>query len=180
MTSMTPTPPADQYQALKEAAEIAERNGDRFSWVQTAPFLALLAERERLENSLAGCRAGAEAVARANAELSAALRKSEERAVTQAARDVLAERQRQVSAEGWSREHDDEHSRGELAQAAACYATSSVPYEVDGEPLPSWPWEKSWWKPTTPRRDLVKAGALILAEIERIDRATLTNEATDV
>jgi hypothetical protein len=28
-----------------------------------------------------------------------------------------------------------------------------------------------WWKPTNRRRDLVKAGALILAEIERLDRA---------
>ena len=30
----------------------------------------------------------------------------------------------------------------------------------------------AWFKPTTPRRDLVKAGALIIAEIERLDRAT--------
>jgi len=34
-----------------------------------------------------------------------------------------------------------------------------------------WTWERAWWKPTTRRRDLVKAGALILAEIERLDRA---------
>ena len=27
------------------------------------------------------------------------------------------------------------------------------------------------WQPTTSRRDLVKAGALVLAEIERLDRA---------
>lgn len=35
-----------------------------------------------------------------------------------------------------------------------------------------WPftWWLDWWKPTTYRRDLVKAGALILAEIERLDR----------
>jgi hypothetical protein len=35
-----------------------------------------------------------------------------------------------------------------------------------------WPWSQDWWKPTNPRRDLVKAGALIAAEIERLDRAT--------
>jgi len=35
-----------------------------------------------------------------------------------------------------------------------------------------WPWGGFTWKPTTPRRDLVKAAALILAEIERLDRAT--------
>jgi hypothetical protein len=34
-----------------------------------------------------------------------------------------------------------------------------------------WPWARQWWKPTGARRDLVKAAALLLAEIERIDRA---------
>lgn len=33
-----------------------------------------------------------------------------------------------------------------------------------------WPWDEHWWKSTTRRRDLVKAGALVAAEIERIDR----------
>jgi hypothetical protein len=33
-------------------------------------------------------------------------------------------------------------------------------------------WPTDWrWNPADPRRNLVKAGALILAEIERIDRA---------
>jgi hypothetical protein len=39
-----------------------------------------------------------------------------------------------------------------------------------------WPWDLKWWKPTTPRRDLVKAAALIVAEIERLDRAALAPE----
>ena len=77
-------------------------------------------------------------------------------------RDVIAERRRQISAECWTPEHDDAHRNGELAQAAACYA--------DGEFSDIWPWDESWWKPTTRRRNLVKAGALILAEIERLDR----------
>jgi hypothetical protein len=34
-----------------------------------------------------------------------------------------------------------------------------------------WPWDRAYWKPRGPRNNLVKAGALILAEIERIDRA---------
>jgi hypothetical protein len=39
--------------------------------------------------------------------------------------------------------------------------------------LEIWPssWGAHWLKDTAPRRDLVKAGALILAEIERLDRA---------
>lgn len=91
-------------------------------------------------------------------------------------RDVIAERQRQVSAEGWSPEHDDEHSLGELARAAACYAYEATRTEHqrsldDGFAPPMWPWAERWWKPTDRRRDLVKAGALIIAEIERLDRA---------
>ena len=41
---------------------------------------------------------------------------------TQAASDVLAERARQIAAEGWTPEHDDEHDGGELARAGAAYA----------------------------------------------------------
>lgn len=92
---------------------------------------------------------------------------------SQAARDVLAERQRQVSAEGWTPEHDDEHSFGELARAGAAYAAQSLcaeDPELDCGPPKWWPWDRSWWKPTGRRRMLVKAGALILAEIERLDR----------
>ncbi|MFH7191305.1 hypothetical protein ACHWGL_30855, partial [Klebsiella pneumoniae] len=43
-------------------------------------------------------------------------------AQTQVAADVLAERRRQVEAEGWSPEHDDAHGRGEIARAACSYA----------------------------------------------------------
>ena len=90
-----------------------------------------------------------------------------------AARDVLAERQRQISGEGWTPEHDDKHSKGEMAEAAACYAASaSVPKSFKQLQCPGyWPWAFQWWKPSDARRDLVKAGALILAELERIDRA---------
>jgi hypothetical protein len=90
---------------------------------------------------------------------------------TQAARDVLAERKRQVTAEGWTPEHDGEHDSGEMPSAAACYALSAASWS--GALFEKfWPphWSRKWWKPTTPRRDLVKAGALILAEIERLDR----------
>ncbi|HGN2725809.1 TPA: hypothetical protein ACKRYN_000070 [Pseudomonas aeruginosa] len=106
--------------------------------------------------------------------------------------DVQAERRRQVEAEGWTPEHDDEHDSGELAAAGAAYALHAAdhlnPYSQGdgGDEAPScWPWhdgiagrgegpektEPAWWKPSTPRRDLVKACALALAEIERLDRA---------
>lgn len=41
------------------------------------------------------------------------------------------------------------------------------------DPPRNWPWHRVWWKPSTRRRNLVKAGALILAEIERLDRAAI-------
>ncbi|MGP6221486.1 hypothetical protein ACQUHS_02015 [Pseudomonas aeruginosa] len=95
--------------------------------------------------------------------------------VPQAWLDVQAERRRQITAEGWTPEHDDEHSHGQMARAAACYALagSSAPNDGTAALLVSlaWPWDEQWWKPTTVRRDLVKACALGLAEIERLDRA---------
>ncbi|HBP4888671.1 TPA: hypothetical protein L5621_004462 [Pseudomonas aeruginosa] len=92
--------------------------------------------------------------------------------------DVQAERRRQVEAEGWTPEHDDEHSHGQMARAAACYALagSSAPNDGTAALLVSlaWPWDEQWWKPSTARRDLVKACALALAEIERLDRAGIS------
>ncbi|WP_260477194.1 hypothetical protein [Pseudomonas aeruginosa] len=98
--------------------------------------------------------------------------------VPQAWIDVQAERRRQIEAEGWTPKHDDEHSHGQMARAAACYALagSSAPNDETAALLVSlaWPWDEQWWKPSTARRDLVKACALALAEIERLDRATAT------
>lgn len=98
--------------------------------------------------------------------------------VPQAWLDVQAERRRQVEAEGWTPEHDDQHSHGQMARAAACYALagSSAPNDETAALLVSlaWPWDEQWWKPSTARRDLIKAGALVLAEIERLDRAGIS------
>ncbi|EML3902412.1 ead/Ea22-like family protein [Klebsiella pneumoniae] len=102
-------------------------------------------------------------------ELQARIAELDSRTVTAAAADVLAERQRQVTAEGWTAERDDGYQNSELADAAACYAIHA---HNQGFSTPAhWPWSQDWWKQTSPRRDLVKAGALILAEIERLDRA---------
>jgi hypothetical protein len=107
--------------------------------------------------------------------------------LTKAAQDVLAERARQINVEGWTQEHDDEHGNGELAFAAACYAhqasarawvlrdlSDGAERYTSDEPPNEWPdsWDASWWRPKNPRRDLVRAAALLLAEIERLDRAT--------
>jgi hypothetical protein len=89
---------------------------------------------------------------------------------TNAIADVVSERTRQIVDEGWTPEHDDAHSEGELARAGASYALMAFsPYKQNSLPA-RWPWRSRFWKPTTSRRDLVKAAALIIAEIERIDR----------
>ncbi|EJN3600011.1 ead/Ea22-like family protein [Escherichia coli] len=92
----------------------------------------------------------------------------EARAFNPAILDVIAERQRQQSVEGWMPEHDDQYSKSQLLWASSCYVLNAI-HPFNRIPF-GWPWTPEWWKPTNPRRDLVKAGALILAEIERIDR----------
>lgn len=91
---------------------------------------------------------------------------------------IAAERKRQIEQEGWTPEHDDGHFDGELAQAAACYA---LPKQTRNGYLLNrmvweffWPWDSEWWKPATNSRgrikELTKAGALIAAEIDRLQR----------
>jgi len=107
--------------------------------------------------------------------------------LTIASRDVMGERARQVAIEGWAPDQDDRYIDRELAKVASCYVQwaslsdrdrrpdmAKINGRTDGDGTPcSWPmgWSHHWWKPTTHRRDLIKAGALILAEIERLDRA---------
>lgn len=88
--------------------------------------------------------------------------------------EIVAERKRQIEAEGFDSGHDDaEHSGRELAQAAGCYALWAGGFKhIINSGVPRyWPWSKSWWKPKNPRRDLIRAAALIVAEIERLDRS---------
>ncbi|HFJ3371416.1 TPA: hypothetical protein ACGT6A_004851 [Salmonella enterica] len=102
----------------------------------------------------------------------------EQRDIPEAWRDVIAERQRQINI-GRTPEHDDQYENGSLALAAACYArqagmwgTDWSVYYRDAVVPDNWPWAREYWKPSSPRRDLEKAAALILAEMERHDRAT--------
>lgn len=104
--------------------------------------------------------------------------------------DVLTERRRQVEVEGYTSEHDDEHNgAGGLVAAAYCYLFGAMLVRVRPEladPVSgcghsgwwgyrildsTWPWDRLCWKPGSVRHMLVKAGALIFAEIERLDRA---------
>src|SRR3990167_7488 len=103
--------------------------------------------------------------------------------MSDAINDVLAERARQRAVEGWTDAHDDAHVDRSLAAAAACYITHAygrawlcggpTEEEYRAEPVPlDWPdsWSDSWWKPKNPRSDLIRAAAMIIAEVERMDR----------
>lgn len=95
---------------------------------------------------------------------------------------IAAERVRQVQKEDWSDRHDDAHEEGDLRDAAECYLRE-LRYRPDregklGSPHEFWPWGNEWWKPTEdPVRQLVKAGALVAAEIDRLNR--LSAASTD-
>jgi len=96
---------------------------------------------------------------------------------------IAAERRRQIDAEGWTPEHDDRHVMGEMLMAATSYqsiAQASIvatalgsEFDAANQPPTSiWPWHPEWWKPSDdPVRNLVRAGALIAAEIDRLQRA---------
>ena len=85
---------------------------------------------------------------------------------------ISEERTRQVEEEGYTAEHDAEHPTDDLVKAAIVYAWNydEPPHSVHANRAPSmWPWEESSWKPEDdPVRNLVKAGALIAAAIDRL------------
>ena len=88
---------------------------------------------------------------------------------------IAAERMRQIESEGWTPEHDGTHTAGQMTAAARCYAKAAQLQVCNllMAPRPDfiWPWDGEWWKPSPdPIRNLVKAGALIAAEIDRLQR----------
>ena len=83
---------------------------------------------------------------------------------------IARERERQIQAEGWTAEHDDLHTDGQLAWGAVAYAMSA---NGDARAVHFWPFT-NFWKPSASGdrvRDLSRAGALIAAEIDRLLRA---------
>ena len=88
---------------------------------------------------------------------------------------ISEERKRQIEKEGWTEEHDSGHQGDEILHAAICYAVNVAdPYNPISTTYSTsfsmtWPWADKGWKPTKGDtvRDLVKAGALIAAEIDR-------------
>lgn len=91
------------------------------------------------------------------------------------AMQIFDERNRQVLDEGFDEKHDSEHSQGELIQAAIAYALADSDNNVAGmgqntEAYAWFPWDMQDWKPSNRIHNLVKAGALIAAEIDRLQK----------
>lgn len=92
---------------------------------------------------------------------------------------IADERNRQIEHEKFSSVHDDAHRNGELVAAGVSYGLmagvqANIPKaewrDIDLNPPSTWPWDYDDWKPSDPIRNLVKAGALIAAEIDRLQR----------
>ena len=106
---------------------------------------------------------------------------------------IAAERHRQIREEGFVPDNDLVYECGELSMAAACYALNDHLYPMGQiaenrngvhltiERKAFWPFAKSWWKPaltTKPEeriKELAKSGALIAAEIDRLNRVIFIN-----
>lgn len=83
---------------------------------------------------------------------------------------IAEERARQIQKEGWTPAHDDMHVNGELREAGMTYAAACDDWSK-GDKGRFWPWGKTSFKPSDdPVRNLVKAGALYAAEIDRLLR----------
>lgn len=88
--------------------------------------------------------------------------------IPQAWLDVIAERRRQRSVLGYTPSKDDAYIFDELPRAAIAYIMWTY---NPGQAIPSmWPWSRDRWKPKTPRENMVRAIALLIAEAERMDR----------
>lgn len=101
------------------------------------------------------------------------------------AEEIVKERQRQKQIEGWTSDHDTQHQNNELAFVAAAYASPEILFRIktseDGENVieDCWPdeWDSFWdkRKKFSRRKQLIIAGALIAAEIDRQDRMAAAN-----
>lgn len=105
--------------------------------------------------------------------------------ISAAWRDAITERRRQVEVEGFTDKHDDQYAKSEISEltrVAACYAIGTRELRFykytrgatsGGCWADLWPahW-LGWWKPKNRRYDLIRAIALLVAEVERMDRAT--------
>ena len=82
---------------------------------------------------------------------------------------IREERRRQIEQEGYNDLHDRHHTPQILCRAAIGYALHEDPSKLVADAAANlWPWSKEFWKPKDQLRNLVRAGALIAAAIDRL------------
>lgn len=92
---------------------------------------------------------------------------------------IAEERQRQIDIEDYTAENDAQYIDGELALAAASYALAEHNRKRNFRAAPTiWPWHERDWKPNPENRarELIKAGALIAAELDRLNALNQSND----
>ncbi|MCR4231902.1 ead/Ea22-like family protein, partial [Escherichia coli] len=120
----------EKIEWLNKLADMEYRKSNPEHWLMSLKYSNMLAKLARCSVALL---ASLEAAEKRIAELEA-------RAFNPAILDVIAERQRQQSVEGWMPEHDDEHCNGELAMAAVCYINETGTVNRNGGKPWGWPW----------------------------------------
>jgi hypothetical protein len=93
---------------------------------------------------------------------------------------IAEERMRQIEVEGYDAMHDRHHTPQVLCRAALAYALHEDPSGLVADAAAKlWPWNKDFWKPKDQMRNLVRAGALIAAAIDRLHADTKEVEGQD-
>jgi hypothetical protein len=83
---------------------------------------------------------------------------------------ILDERKRQIKEEGYDKEHDRQHRWTALVKAATAYCSTALTTKDNPLSITRWPseWERESFKPINPLHDMIRAGALIAAAIDRL------------
>lgn len=90
---------------------------------------------------------------------------------------INEERIRQIEKEGWSDDHDDQYTQNELTDAADAYLRAGTTGDLKRPSF--WPWDEEWWKPSKEaKRNFEKAGALYLADLDRLIRSGSKDKST--
>jgi hypothetical protein len=87
---------------------------------------------------------------------------------------IEMEREHQIE-RGFDTKNDAVYTSNELIDAAEAHMSHGV--QDDDYCLATWPWDYQFFKPTSRLENLVKAGALIAAEIDRLQHANPTDGA---
>src|SRR5690606_29086782 len=99
--------------------------------------------------------------------------------------DIAHEMERQ---QAFDKLGDLPNHAGQMAAAAACYATHAAVFarlahsgvsharivsdSINASPPQSWPWTTTLWKPRSQRDSLIRAAALLIADLERLDTSS--------